>query len=303
MAKHDRTTLENERIRLMVIGVQKGGTTSLSNYLSEHPGLLSPLCVEFTYFTDDAEFGKGTRAYWDRFFPKGDRPGRKAIGKMSTLYHSSAGLDRLRDHAPDCHLALVLRDPVPRAYSAYRMACFDGWLTFDPQWLHRLLRTGPADPLYELFIGYGHYARYLEHIWKVFPKEQVHVFRFEDLQADPQPICNELFAAIGVAPLTLRGKEKVHNETVRARSGQVARFIHWLREEHNPLKRAVRNVMPYDVYLRVADRFIGLNRSSQQYPPMEPEVRAALADHYREHDARLAAMTGWDLSNWASQRG
>jgi hypothetical protein len=292
-----------EQLQLMVIGVQKGGTTSLSNYLAEHPAIRSPLCVEFTFFTDDAEYVNGADAYWNRFLPSDERADLKPIAKMSTLYHSLEGLSRLREHAPGCQLALVLRDPVARCYSAYRMACFDGWRSFDPGWLKRLLQeASPGDELHDLFIGYGHYAGYIERIWDLFPREQVHIFRFEDLQRDPQQVCDVLFTAMGIGPWTLQGKEKVHNETVMARSDKAARFIHWLREERNPVKRAIRRLMPYEVYLRIADGFIGMNRSQRQFPPLDPDVRAALAEHYRPHDERLAKLLGWDLSQWTSQR-
>jgi hypothetical protein len=35
---------------------------------------------------------------------------------------------------------------------------------------------------------------------------------------------------------------------------------------------------------------------------LDPDVRAALAEHYRPHDERLAKLLGWDLSQWTSQR-
>jgi hypothetical protein len=292
-----------ERIRIMVIGVQKGGTTSLSNYLAEHPDVLDPLCVEFTFFTDDHEYARGAFSFWDRFYPKDRGNRRYPVAKMSTLYCSLKGLERLRSHAPDCQLALVLRDPVSRAYSAYRMACFDGWLNFDPLWLQRLVEAGPGADLFDMFIGYGHYAEHLDRLFSVFPREQVHVFRFEDLKRDPQQVCGELFSASGLTPVELKGKELVHNETVMARSGLAAQFIHWLRVERNPMKRAIRSMLPYSTYHKLTNSLIDLNRSDRHFPPLEGGVREALAAHYRDHDARLARMLGWDLSNWTSQRG
>ncbi len=264
--------------------------------------MLDPLCVEFTYFTDDEEYARGAVSFWDRFYPKGAGHGRLPVAKMSTLYCSLNGLERLRSHAPDCHLALVLRDPVPRAYSAYRMACFDGWLSFDPLWLKRLVEAGPGADLFDLFIGYGYYAEHLDRLFSVFPREQVHVFRFEDLKQDPQQVCDVLFNAAGLQPFELKGKELVHNETMMARSGLAAQFIHWLRLERNPLKRLVRGMLPYATYQRWTNSLVDLNRSPRQFPPLDHGVRDALAEHYRDHDVRLARMLGWDLSNWASQR-
>jgi len=172
-------------IELMVIGAQKAGTTSLSNYLGEHPSLLNPLCMEFTWFNQAGETTEGLGAFMARYYPAVTESSIRYIAKMSNLYRYRARLAALYEHFPNCQLALVVRDPVQRAYSAYRMACFDGWMTFDPGYMAELLRTGkPGDMLYDRFVGYGLYAEALEEVWSIFPREQVHVFRFEDLKRD-----------------------------------------------------------------------------------------------------------------------
>jgi len=287
----------------MVIGAQKAGTTSLSNYLGEHPNLLNPLCMEFTYFSDPKEYEDDIDRFMERYFPRVVPEGVRRIAKMSNLYQFSSALVRLKQHNPDCQLAMVVRDPVQRAYSAYRMACYDGWMTYDHGYMERLLREGKkGDELYDLFVGYGLYAASLEVIWGVFPKDQVHVFRFEDLKRDPQSVCDALFRSMGVGPHTLKAKDKVHNETSQARSGALAAAIHWLRNESNPIKRSVRSVLPYPVYLRLGGAIQDANRSNKAFPPMEPHVLAQWGAFYREHDARLAEMIGADLSMWTSQR-
>ena len=290
-------------IELMVIGAQKAGTTSLSNYLGEHPSLLNPLCMEFTWFNQSGETSEGLGEFMARYFPPASSGSVRYIAKMSNLYRYRSALIALHEHFPNCHLAFVVRDPVQRAYSAYRMACYDGWMTFDPGYMTELIRTGRSgEELYDLFVGYGIYAEALECIWSIFPREQIHVFRFEDLKRDPQRVCDPLFACLGLAPHVLKGKEKVHNETVQARSGKVAAMINWVRSETNPIKRAVRAVLPYRIYLVLADAVRDLNRSDKPFPSMDPAVQQEWGRFYKDHDAQLAAMTGLDLSGWTSQR-
>jgi Sulfotransferase domain len=291
------------RIELMVVGAQKAGTTSLSNYLGEHPLLLNPLCMEFTFFTDPKEQEKGIDQFMDRYYPSSVAEGIRLIAKMSSLYRFRSALEQLKQYNPQCHLALIVRDPVQRAYSAYRMACYDGWLKFDPDFMASLLRQGkPGEELFDMFVGYGYYADALEEIWNHFPREQLHLFRFEDLKRDPQAVCDALFQQLGVPPHTLRAKDKVHNETVQARSNALAGAIHWLRLERNPIKRLVRSMLPYPVYLRFAGNVQDLNKSQRPFPPMESGAKAQWGAHYRDHDRRLAQMLGLDLSGWTSQR-
>ena len=290
-------------IDLMVIGAQKAGTTSLSNYLGEHPSLRNPLYMEFTYFSDPTAQRHGLEAFMDRYFVGPVQPSVHLIAKMSNLYRYRKALELLHAHYPDCHLAFVVRDPVQRAYSAYRMACYDGWLSYDAHFMEQLLRDGrPGEELYDLFVGYGLYAASLESIWEVFPRDRVHLFRFEDLKRDPQGVCDVLFRVLGVSPYTLKAKDKVHNETMQARSSVLAAAINWMRQEDNPIKRTVRSLLPYPLYLRMAGTIQGVNRSDKAFPKMDPRVQRQWGAFYREHDDRLAAMTGADLSGWVSQR-
>jgi hypothetical protein len=271
--------------------------------LGEHPDLRNPLCMEFTYFSAPTEQKQGLATFMERYFPDADKPSVHLIAKMSNLYRYRKALELLNAHFPDCHLAFIVRDPVQRAYSAYRMACYDGWMTYDSGYMERLIQEGrPGEELYDLFVGYGLYAASLETIWQIFPRHKVHVFRFEDLKRDPQGVCDVLFNAMALAPHTLKAKEKVHNETVQARSTFLASVIHWMRLETNPIKRSVRSVLPYPLYLRLAGTIRDANRSDRSFPPMDPRVQAHWGAFYREHDARLAAMIGADLSAWTSQR-
>jgi hypothetical protein len=292
-----------ERIELMIIGAQKAGTTSLGKYLAEHPLLVEPLCMEFAWFTDRAEEKKDLGAYMHKYFPGPYPEGTRRITKMANLYCSRPGLLLLRQYFPECRLAMVVRDPVQRAYSAYRMACYDGWLKYDPRFFQDLLMSPAQETgMHRIFLGYGQYARHLQVVYDLFPREQVHLFRFEDLQRHPQQVCNALFDALGLEQVTLQAQARVHNETRMARSKRLTAMVRWLRSEKNPLKRLVRAAMPYHLYLRLGDGVRDMNRSDTPFPPLPDEVKRLLADHYRADDAALAGLTGLDLSNWTSQR-
>lgn len=48
-----------EKIDIFIIGAQKAGTTSLKNYLGEHPQINTHTTKEFSYFYDDEEYNAG----------------------------------------------------------------------------------------------------------------------------------------------------------------------------------------------------------------------------------------------------
>ncbi|HEX6105203.1 MAG TPA: sulfotransferase domain-containing protein [Gemmatimonadales bacterium] len=104
---------------LLIIGTQKGGTTSLFNYLAQHPDVLSPLGKEVHYF--DFNYARGPRWYRGRFpYARQLRDG--VVTLDATPYYMMHPLAPQRAAAllPDVKLIAVLRNPVDRAFSHYQ---------------------------------------------------------------------------------------------------------------------------------------------------------------------------------------
>ena len=113
-----------------VIGAKRGGTTSLYNYLLQHPHI-QPLFpgrqrIKGVHFFDSG-YAHGERWYRSHFpLAIGSRHlarpwiSRPLTGEASPyyLFHPLAA-ERLARHCPDVRLLVVLRDPVERAYSHY----------------------------------------------------------------------------------------------------------------------------------------------------------------------------------------
>lgn len=103
----------------IIIGVQKGGTTSLFKYLSQHPGVAVPEHKELHYF--DVNYLQGIDWY-QQFFPlEAQRHGR-LVGEASPYYifHPLAA-KRIQRDLPNVKLIALLRDPIARAYSNFQM--------------------------------------------------------------------------------------------------------------------------------------------------------------------------------------
>lgn len=102
----------------IIIGVQKGGTTALHNYLLQHPRLISPEEKELHFFDtiDDLDFKK-----YDELFPK-----RFFLNKMSFestpryIYYPNVAKN-LYKYNPNLKFIAILRNPVNRAFSAWNM--------------------------------------------------------------------------------------------------------------------------------------------------------------------------------------
>lgn len=103
----------------LIIGAQKGGTTSLFNYLVRHPDVLPPLGKEIHYF--DLHYARGVKWYRGRF-PYAHRLRGGCLTLDATPYYLAHPLapQRAAQLLPSVKLIAVLRNPIDRALSHYQ---------------------------------------------------------------------------------------------------------------------------------------------------------------------------------------
>ncbi len=104
---------------VLISGAQKSGTTSLFNYLVQHPDVLPPLSKEIHYF--DLQYSRGDRWYRGRF-PFAHRLERGALTLDASPYYQfhPAVPARAAQLLPAARLVAVLRNPVDRALSHHQ---------------------------------------------------------------------------------------------------------------------------------------------------------------------------------------
>ena len=221
----------------IIIGAPKCGTTSLYNYLIQHPDVFAALEKEPRYF--DQRHHEPYRWYRGNFPLRIWRAvqtlrGRPFVTGESTptyLYDPEVPA-RIAQALPNVRIIVLLRDPVDRAFSNYNMEVKNGaeHLDFEAaleQEDERLadhgtetLEDGTTFPYNELHFAYKRRGRYAEQLarWLAcFPKERILVFRSEDMYADPERVVDESFAFLGVSPCRLAAYEKFYPGQYRSR--------------------------------------------------------------------------------------
>jgi hypothetical protein len=183
-------TRTDPRVRFLIAGVQKGGTTALFAYLNGHPGLDMAACKEVHYF--DREEGvdwaqPDYAAYHAAFGPASDR----VRGEATPIYiYWPQSLARIRAYNPEMRLVFLFRDPAERAYSHWRMERGRG---YDAMPFGEAIRAGRArvdDPA-----APGHHR-----VHALFPREQVLALTSDALSEDPDGTLARVCRHIGVAP-------------------------------------------------------------------------------------------------------
>lgn len=203
------------RVTFLIAGVQKGGTTALFDYLLDYPDVALSKVKEAHFFDDEArDWSRPDYAEYEAQFPSADdRP----CGEATPIYTYWPGsLERIRAYNPGMRLILVLRDPVQRAWSHWRMEYARGAETQPFAWCiregrQRLFAAEPWGHHREFsYVERGFYGEQLERLYALFPREQVLVLRSEDLRADPAPALASVRAFLGLAPAAPPAPREVH---------------------------------------------------------------------------------------------
>ena len=195
----------------VILGAQKSGTSSLHNYLVQHPGVVEPLRKEVHYFDIGYERGE---AWYRAHFGLLGAPGLNLDSSPYYLFHPAVP-QRLHDLLPDAKLIVLLRDPVRRAYSHYwherdkgrETLGFEDAIAAEPERLgdsHQQLAAGTLQRSHAhqhfSYLARGRYAEQLERWFALFPREQFLVLRFEDLAREPLVALNQALGFLGLPP-------------------------------------------------------------------------------------------------------
>jgi hypothetical protein len=196
-------------IDFVVIGAQKCGTTTLFRYLQEHPAIKVPGAKEVPFFSDDARWRRGMPEYFDELGWRED--GRRA-GTVTTSYMIDLrSVERIASACPSARIVAMVRDPIARAVSHYRMCVrrglehrtIDAALTaaLSPETLEAARACTHEERNETIgYVAWGEYDRILARYEAVFPRDSIAVFDIADLQREPRLVLARVYAHIGVDP-------------------------------------------------------------------------------------------------------
>jgi hypothetical protein len=249
---------------VLIIGTQRGGTSSLFQYLSRHPDVVRSVRKEVEYFsTDHAKGWTWYRAH----FPLRLRAALHRLVFRRRLIAFEATPDyllmpqvaeRVAEELPDAKIIALLRDPIERTYSGYKHMMrygleersFAEALQAEPRVLEEELPRIEADPDYDA-VPYRRYA-----------------YAHRGLYADQLAPWVERFAPDRL--LVLEAEELFEDEP-----GTYLRVLEYL---------GLRRWLPAEFH----------NHSNLAPVPapskIDPEVRSRLEDYFRPHNEKLEKL-------------
>lgn len=284
---------------LMIVGAQKAGTTSLKEYLGQHPGVATHKQREMMYFVADPEYAQGYEAAATRYFGPGPGPEARRVAKSVGVMFLPEALERLARHSPTVRAVAVLRHPVERAYSAYWYCRKFGWEdrpSFEEGLAAEAERTraGTEHARHTAYVARGLYATQVQRLYERLGRERVRIVLFDDLARDPAGVCRTLFDFIEVDSGFVPQVDRRTNPGGAARSEWLARIL-----SGAGLGRTARRMLPQRIAGGLKQRLRSLNEAEFSPPAIDPATRTRLLDTFAASNERLAELITRDLVAWS----
>lgn len=203
----------------LIIGAQRGGTSSLYRYLGAHPDVFPSVRKETEFFS--SYIGRGQGWYRAHF------PTRRTLAIHERRHGAAAQTfeatpDYLFDPRapanvaaalPEARLIVLLRDPVERAFSHYRHMRrlgfedleFDVALRQEEERISEDLDRAMHDPNHRpraalrfSYVARGRYVEQLERWYAHFPRKQFLILDSNSLFVDPAAVVHQVCEFLGL---------------------------------------------------------------------------------------------------------
>lgn len=286
----------------LCIGVQKAATSQVYSVLSKHPEIHIPE-KEFYFFSPKGEyksdnpeqinFDKSLDWYKKQF----KKDGRKK-GEISTHYiYDSDAAERIKKAFPDVKLFAILRNPIERAISHYKMEAYK--YCKEDRDLLEIIEEDPANEI----IQRGKYHKQLQPYFQIFNAGQIKIFFLEDLKNDPEAFFEDLFDYVSVDPSFRHPQiHKKKNESTTSRFRSIPKLLRRIRKiaQKSTFGSYIISMLEYygiGQFLRRNIKRINLKEDDTTF---DPRVRKKLHTIFKDDIEALENLLNKDLSHWKS---
>lgn len=283
-----------------IVGAQKAGTTSLYNWLAQHPDVFAPAeAKDFPLFSgDDGGFAQRFSRMQRLYTQSAVRDRRVALGSEANLVFSPRGIQRLAEAAPQCRVVFLVRRPDERCFSAWRYARERGLdnRSFADAIGEELSGQTYCATSYEgrqmNYLDHSRYAGQLEALKSHFSESNILLLPFEIMRDTPAKIM-ELVCEFLDLKQEVTWDFRASNKTTSGSRSKALNSVLY-RERKNMVFALLRFIMSAALRAKIRERLVAWNRSgavaewSAPAPEVMQRVRSALADDVRLHEETLA---------------
>jgi len=300
-----------------IIGAPKCGTTSLSNYLAQHPQVYFSNPKEPLYWADDFPMANNAsycpiKNFEDYLllFKKANASHRIIAEGTTTYLYSKTAVKRILSTVPDAKFIVMLRNPIDLAYAWHGELVYNSTEdepNFEIAWnLQKTRSQGnkiPRSCQVPEFLQYGLVGKLGSQVKRMLdlaPRTQCHFIFMDDLQKNMRQEFLNVTEFLGLEPDS-RAKAERANSSKQMRFPFVAQLFFTPPQPLAPIAKGIRrhfHKLPSPLKTRLNNFF----RPARSRNILNPTFRRHLEEYFEDDILLLASLLQRDLSSWNQQR-
>jgi len=291
----------------LIVGAGRCGTTSICQYLGEHPEIYMSPKRETEFFASkhikQPYNGPGDKAiiidsiehYSDLFCLVKDEI---AIGECSPiyLYYADKVIPEIKQSLGDPRIVVLLRNPVSRAISAYKRMARDRREEYSIEYA----LTREKERINNNFSLIWHYQKaglYADSVRAYIDAfKRVKVIMYDDLCQNPQKVMSDLYCFLEVDTNFVPKTDRVYNISGFPRFRIFHDFIRHPHKIKNFIKPFLRIFFSNQKLYRIRQKL--MQKGLKLDLPIDPKIVKSLRNFYCQDIIKLQNMLGRDLSSW-----
>jgi len=300
--------MKNKLPNFLIVGAAKSGTSSLHNYLNQHPQVFMPSYNKEGMKVKEPRFlikdlvehrlhnGIWTFDEYQVLFNK--VTDEKAIGESTVLYlyYFEEAIKNIKYRLDEnTRIIIMLRNPVDRAFSAYthvarsvkEQLSFEEALEIE----HDRLELDPTLTPMVMYKDMGLYCNMVKAYLDNF--ENVHIIMYEDFKSDTAKVVEKTLEFLGVDSKVSLDTGSKHN--VAGKSWKIPFLKHFFMKD-NLVKKLFRKVFSFSVRKKM--RIFLESILKQKSKPINQETRENLIMFFKEDVSKLEQLLQINLKHW-----
>jgi hypothetical protein len=293
------------RPNLFIVGAPKSGTSSMHDYLGQHPSIFMSPLKEPIHFGRDLE-ARGVWVVRDpaTYLALFDDAGQATrIGESTTWYlYSATAARQIKAFAPEAKIIAMLRQPIDAMYSLHGQFLYSGneeiedfeealAAEADRRQGRRIPQTTviPRSLIYSQVFDY---APQLRRYFEAFGPDRVLVILFDDFVADTPGVYRRTLEFLGVEP-DFAPDLCVVNPAKPVSPG-LTRFL----ARRPGLRKTIHALVPPQVQRKAMDALSRVAGAVPRPTKLPRDLRQKLMPRVVPRIEELAGLLGRDLSGW-----
>ena len=300
--------MKNKLPNFLIVGAAKSGTSSLHNYLNQHPEVFMPSynkegmkVKEPRFLIKDLVQHRLHNGVWSWEEYKSlfnDVKDEISIGESTVLYlyYYQHAIDNIKKYlGENVKIIIMLRNPTDRAYSAFQHVSrglkeqnsFEEALKIEKGRMNKESSLTPMVMYREMGLYHDMVRAYKENF------KNVHVIFYEDFRDDTEEEIKKIFKFL---ELSLSANiDFISRHNVGGKRWKNEKMKHVFMK-NNPLKSALKKVIPKSLRKGVRDTLI--SASTEKVVPMKENTRIKLSTFFKDDIKKLSNLLNRDLTHW-----